>query len=136
LECQEAIILWTMQSFFVAESERKIRPHCRKEAAMSSLAVRIVALATALAGCSQKSRCVTEGTEVQVAGDHPHSAAVSADQVEKGLTRVYGARGADHEHAFVLKAGDMQRLQRGEPVTTRTSSVNGHVHEVIVRCKE
>jgi hypothetical protein len=103
---------------------------------MSSLAVRLVVLAATLAGCSQKSRCLTEGTEVQVAGDHPHSAAVSAEQVKKGVTRVYGVRGADHEHAFVLKDEDMQRLQRGEPVTTRTSSANAHVHEVLVRCKE
>jgi hypothetical protein len=107
---------------------------------MRSLAIRhaaaSVALAAMFAACSHKSRCVTDGVDVQIAGDHPHSAAVPTDHVKRGAGRTYSVRGSDHEHAFVLRDDDMQKLERGESVTTRTSSVNGHVHEVVVRCKE
>jgi hypothetical protein len=47
----------------------------------------------------------------------------------------YAVKGPDHEHAIALKDEDMKKLQRAEPVTTRTSSVNGHVHEVVIKCK-
>jgi hypothetical protein len=94
------------------------------------------ALAATLAACSHKSRCVTEGVDVQIAGDHPHSAMVPTEHVKRAVGGTYPVRGSDHEHALVLRDDDMQKLERGEPVTTRTSSVNGHVHEVMVRCKE
>lgn len=93
-------------------------------------------LAMTVAACSHKSRCVTDGVEVQIAGDHPHSATVTTEQVKRAIGGTYPVHGADHEHAIVLRDEDMQKLERGEPVTTRTSSVNGHVHEVSVRCKE
>ena len=99
-------------------------------------AVASVALAATLAACSHKSRCVTDGVDVQIAGDHPHSATVPTEHVKRAVGATYPVRGANHEHAIVLRDNDMQKLERGEPVTTRTSSVNGHVHEVIVRCKE
>jgi hypothetical protein len=98
-------------------------------------AVASASLAT-LAACSHKSRCVTDGVDVQIAGDHPHSATVPSEHVKRAVGGTYPVRGADHEHSIMLREGDMQKLERGEHVTTRTSSVNGHIHEVILRCKE
>ena len=99
-------------------------------------AIASTALAATLVACSHKSRCVTDGVDVQIAGDHPHSATVPTEHVKRAGGGTYPVRGSDHEHAFVLRDDDMQKLERGEPVTTRTSSVNGHVHEMTVRCKE
>lgn len=99
-------------------------------------AVATAALAATLAACAQKNRCVTEGVDAQIAGDHPHSAIVPTEHMKRAVGGTYPVRGSDHEHAIVLRENDMQKLERGEPATTRTSSANGHVHEVIVRCKE
>jgi hypothetical protein len=99
-------------------------------------AVATAALAATLAACSHKSRCVGEGVDVQIASDHPHSAIVSTEHMKRAVGATYPVRGSDHEHAIALRENDMHKLERGEPTTTRTSSANGHVHEVIVRCKE
>ena len=96
----------------------------------------VVAFAAALAGCSQKSRCLTKGVDVEVASDHPHSASVPTEHVKRGIGGTYPVRGDGHEHVLVLKDEEMQKLQHGEPVTTRTSSVNAHAHEITVRCKK
>jgi hypothetical protein len=86
--------------------------------------------------CSRKSKsnCVTLG--VEVAGSHPHSSDVPADHLKRGVGATYPLRDGDHEHVFVLSDSNMQTLQLGQSVTTRSSSVNGHVHEVKVSCKE
>ena len=95
-----------------------------------------VALAAVLAGCSQKSRCLTEGVDVEITSDHPHSSTVPTEHVKRGIGGIYPVRGDGHEHVFELKDEEVQKLQHGEPVTTRTSSVNAHAHEITVRCKK
>jgi hypothetical protein len=95
-----------------------------------------IAVAAALAGCSQKSRCVTKGVDVEITGEPPHSAVVPAEDVERGAAHTYAVKGEGHQHLFVLKEEDMKKLQHGEPVQTRTTSSNAHGHEVTVRCKD
>ncbi len=82
------------------------------------------------------SKCVTNGTVVEISGNHGHTADVPADAVKRGIGGTYVTKGGDHEHAMVLKDDDMKSLQKGQPVRTRTNSVNGHVHEVEIRCKD
>jgi hypothetical protein len=88
-------------------------------------------------GCEKSgSKCVTNGTVVEISGNHGHTADVPADAVKRGIGGTYAVKGADHEHALVLKDDDMKSLQKGQAVRTRTSSVNGHLHEVEIRCKD
>jgi len=89
-----------------------------------------------LAACSQKSPCVTKGVKVDVITEHPHSAAVPSHDVERGAARTYAIEGDGHKHLFTLTADDMKKLQHGDPVTTRSTSSNGHIHEVDVVCKQ
>lgn len=94
-------------------------------------------LLLAAPGCDKGgSKCVTNGTVVEISGNHGHTADVPKDAVKRGIGGTYAVKGADHEHAIVLKDEDMQALQKGTPVRTRTSSVNGHLHEVEIRCKD
>lgn len=92
-----------------------------------------VMLATVLCACAHAGRC--SKVEVEVIGDHVHSAKVSPDSVKRGEATSYLVRG-DHEHAFSLKAEDMRQLELGKSVTVRTSSASAHVHDVTVRCQE
>lgn len=93
-----------------------------------------VALGAALVACAQKSRCLTKGVDVEISGDHPHSAKVPAADVERGAAHPYAVQGDGHQHRFVLTADDMKKLQNGPAVHTRTTSTNAHTHEVTVRC--
>jgi hypothetical protein len=95
-----------------------------------------MALALSLGACSHKSKCLTKGVDVEISGDHPHSATVSVGSVDRGEAHTYLAHGDAHQHMFLLQAADMQKLQHGEPVHTRTTSTNAHAHEVNVTCKE
>jgi hypothetical protein len=91
-------------------------------------------------GCKSEpaSKCVTNGTVVEISGNHGHTADVPAADIKRGIGGTYPlAKGtADHQHVFVLRDADMQKLQKGEAVTTRSSSVNGHLHELAIRCKD
>jgi hypothetical protein len=87
----------------------------------------------ALLGCSRNERC--SEIEVQVVGDHAHSAKVSSDRVKRGEGGAFRVHGDGHDHAFILKEEDMKQLALGATVTVRTSSANVHLHEVTVRCK-
>jgi len=91
-------------------------------------------ISLALPACKHAGQC--EKVAVEISSDHPHSAKVSADRVKQGAAATYRVHGDGHDHAFRLTAEDMQKLERGETVTTRTSSANAHLHEVSVRCKE
>ncbi len=95
---------------------------------------RSLALATVLSACSHPSRCAK--VDVEVMGDHVHSAKVSPDSVKRGEAASYLVHGADHEHAFSLKADDMRQLELGKSVTVRTTSANAHLHDVTVRCEQ
>lgn len=92
-----------------------------------------LAFALALPACSHRGHCAQ--ISVEVSGDHAHSAKVSADKIRRGVGGTYVVHGADHDHLFVLKDEDAQKLERGESVSVRTTSTNAHVHQVTLRCK-
>lgn len=94
-----------------------------------------IALLGACKGESQ-SACITAGVIVEIDGTHGHEASVPADHVKRGLGGTYPVSGEDHKHVLTLRDADMQKLQRGEPVETVTSSVKGHTHGVTLRCKD
>lgn len=87
-------------------------------------------------GCQKKSACLKNGVVVDIAGNHGHEASISAEPIQRGIGGVYPLRGGTHEHAMMLTDADMKALQDGKPVTTRSTSVDGHVHEIRVTCKE
>lgn len=97
-----------------------------------------LALTPLSAGCEKgapPSKCETNGTMVELSGNHGHSVDIPADHVKRGMGGTYAVKGGDHEHAVVLKDEDMKKLKAGTSVTTRTSSVNSHLHEVTISCK-
>lgn len=88
-----------------------------------------------VAGCQKKSACETNGVVVDIAGNHSHEASISAEHIRRGEGRMYPLRGGTHQHTMMLTDADMKALQDGKSVTTRSTSVDGHVHEVVVACK-
>jgi hypothetical protein len=94
----------------------------------------LLVLAFAAAGCSRHRRC--SELEVVLASEHAHSAKISADKLKQGVAGAYRVRGNDHDHAFLLKDEDQQKLELGGPINVMTSSASAHTHEVTVRCKE
>lgn len=95
----------------------------------------IAFLALALAGCQKKSDCVKNGVVVEIAGNHGHEVAIPTQHVEQGVGGMYPIKGGTHEHAMSLTDDNMKALKEGQPVTTRTTTVQGHVHEISVSCK-
>jgi hypothetical protein len=93
-----------------------------------------------LTGCDKasapSSKCVSRGTVAEISGNHGHTLDIPADHVRRGLGGTYAVKGGDHEHVVVLTDADQQKLGAGTAVKTRTSSVNGHVHEIEIKCKE
>lgn len=88
-------------------------------------------------GCKSKSACVKNGAVVTVAGSHPHEVTIPAEHIARGVGGVYPVRGqTGHSHVIHLSDAEMRQLAAGTPVQTRTSSVDAHVHEVEVSCKE
>jgi hypothetical protein len=103
-------------------------------AAASSTAIALFLVATA--ACQKKNDCSSHGVLVEIAGNHGHETVISPEQVERGAGRMYPLRGGTHEHAMSLTDADMQGLEAGRPVTTRSTTVQGHVHEIGVSCKK
>jgi hypothetical protein len=93
-------------------------------------------VALALTGCQEKSACVKNGVTVEITGNHGHEATVPLERVRDTVPGLVAVTGGGHQHALMLTEADMKALHDGKPVTTRTTSVQGHAHEVGVRCKE
>lgn len=104
------------------------------------MATLTLALAASAGGCakgtSAESTCASQGTEVELSGNHGHAVLVPADHVKRAKGGAYAVKGGDHEHAIVLRDEEMKKLLGGEPVKTRTSSVGSHLHEVGIACKK
>jgi hypothetical protein len=88
------------------------------------------------AGCQRKSACAKNGAVVDIAGNHGHETSISGEHVRRGVGGMYPLRGGAHEHTMMLTDADMRSLLDGKPVTTRSTSTDGHVHEISVACKE
>ena len=89
-----------------------------------------------VSACRSKSACVQNGVAVDIVGNHGHEVSIPSDHVGRGVGALYPVRGGTHEHAIMLTDADTKALQAGKAVATRTTSVEGHVHEVNVKCKD
>lgn len=91
-------------------------------------------LALALAsGCEEKNACAG-GVTADISGNHGHSLAIPADAVKRGIGGTYPLQGGSHEHAVPVKDADFEKLQGGGTATTRSTSVEGHTHEITLSC--
>lgn len=89
-----------------------------------------------LAGCKgAESTCLKQGARAEISGNHGHAVEIPAEHVRRGVGGTYPLKGTEHEHVFVLRDDDMKELAAGHSVKTRASSVNGHTHEIEVRCQ-
>lgn len=86
-----------------------------------------------LGGCNKGQKC--KSTVVAISGEHGHKADVPADHVNRGIAGTYPVTGGEHEHVLPLKDQDFADLKAGKTVHTRTTSVNGHTHEVEIHCE-
>jgi len=108
---------------------------------MKTLRIALCAAAlslVAVTGCEKsapENACTKNGATAELSGNHGHTIDIPADHIKRGIGGTYAVKGGDHEHAIALKDEDMKKLQQAQPVKTRTSSVNGHVHEVEIKCK-
>lgn len=87
----------------------------------------------ALVACEKKGAC-DKGVVATLSDNHGHRIEIPADAVKRGIGGTYPVTGGDHKHAVYVKDEAFAKLQKGETVTTRTSSVEGHVHEVTLSC--
>jgi hypothetical protein len=95
----------------------------------------ILSAALGLTGFACKSETACKGgIAVEIAGNHGHSLEIPASAIERGVGGTYPLRGGDHEHVVALRDADLERLKKGEELTTRATSVNGHTHEIGLKC--
>ena len=100
-------------------------------------ALLIAAVSVLPLACQSKSACVKNGVVAVGAGSHPHELSIPTEHIVRAVGGTYPVTGeVDHSHVIHLTDADMAKLKAGNPVQTRTSSVNAHVHEVSVSCKE
>ncbi len=102
--------------------------------------IRFIAFAMAIAcvsvlGCDRDAKVCPNGAAAEITGNHGHSLDIPSEHLARRVGGTYPVRGGDHEHAAPVKDADMAALARGESITTRTTSVNGHGHEVVLRCR-
>jgi len=94
-----------------------------------------LAAAIALAATACKKGGVCGGNELLVdpSGNHGHGTRVPAHSLERGAG-LFRLEGGSHDHAFRLDEAALAELKSGASVETRTSSSNGHVHAVRLKC--
>jgi hypothetical protein len=92
-----------------------------------------VVLGTATA-CEKKSACTGDEVTVEISGNHGHSVSVPGSGARRGIGGTYPLKGGTHEHIIHVMDEDLSKLNAGERVTTRATSVNGHTHEVTLSC--
>jgi hypothetical protein len=90
----------------------------------------------AVISCRSEGLCSKHGVKAEVEGVHYHRLSIPAAAIERGEGGTYRIEGAEHEHAVRFSADDFKKLAKGEKVEVRTTSVEAHVHNVIVQCRE
>jgi hypothetical protein len=87
-----------------------------------------------LSGCRKSGTCAGKDLLVEVSGNHEHAERISAAELERGA-RAYRLEGGSHEHALRLSEADLSQLAAGKSVERRSSSMNGHVHQLRLSCE-
>jgi len=96
------------------------------------LATLLLALSTG--ACKKSGTCAGKDLLVEVSGNHGHAERIPASELERGA-HVHRLEGGSHEHALRLSDADLTELASGIAVERRSSSSNGHVHELRIRCE-
>ena len=75
-------------------------------------------------------------TIARIGRNHGHTIVVSFDDVKAGAEKTFdiapGSSG--HPHAVTVSADEMKLLLAGQVVRTKSTTVRGHAHRVVVRC--
>ena len=80
--------------------------------------------------------CATNGTSVQISGNHGHTLTVTASDINGGADKTYPIQGsADHTHSVTITAANFATLQSNPNGSIMvTSSDAGHTHQITVLC--
>lgn len=80
--------------------------------------------------------CATNGTTVQISGNHGHTLVVTASDINGGAAKTYDIQGTgDHSHSVTITAANFATLQsnpNGSVMVTSTDA--GHTHQITVLC--
>jgi hypothetical protein len=106
-------------------------PLARKHPAPDLALVLVILSATT--ACEKSGICAGKELVIEISGNHGHTERVERKALEKGAGRFVVA-GDSHEHGFRLKDDDVKKLHAGESLALRSTSMNAHVHELIVKC--
>jgi hypothetical protein len=97
-------------------------------------------LAVGLVACAAFCTCRAQSSDcrigVEISGNHGHDVVVPAAVMTSDGLSTLGVEGGTHRHVVVVQQVDIATLKGHHPVRTRTSSVQGHGHEVELRCLE
>ncbi|HEX6272246.1 MAG TPA: hypothetical protein VFZ53_04380 [Polyangiaceae bacterium] len=94
----------------------------------------VLALALTAAGCKKDGFCSGKPLALEISGNHGHDERVAPKELEKGPGR-YTLSGGSHEHGFRLTEADLAKLQAGQTLELRSTSMNAHVHELRLACE-
>lgn len=83
-----------------------------------------------LAACQKKGPCGDQAIVATISGNHGHQISVPP----AATAGAYAVKGGSHEHAVILTPANIEALKAHRDATTRTSSVNAHLHEVTFSC--
>ena len=81
--------------------------------------------------------CLTNGTQVEIGGNHGHVMAVSKTEVMAGVTKMYDiSGGAGHRHDVTLNTNAFATLQGNTMVSVQSTAggTDGHTHTIVVTC--
>lgn len=100
-----------------------------------------VAGVATLAGCggddgpadAPAGTCTTPSATI--GSNHGHTMTVTKAEVTAATAKSYDIAGAaGHSHTVMVSAANFASLAVGGSVTITSSSINGHSHDVVVRC--
>lgn len=93
----------------------------------------VLGVAFAATACGKPGVCRDKALLLEIGGDHGHERSIPKDKLTQGPGR-YAITGGSHEHGFRLTEADIRKLQAGEAIELRSTSMNAHVHELRLKC--
>lgn len=79
--------------------------------------------------------CLQNGTTVAISSNHGHTMTVSKADVMAGVQKDYNIQGSSaHPHTVTVTAAMFAMLQQNMQVTVKSSTDNGHPHDVTIKC--
>jgi len=83
----------------------------------------------------EEANCLENGTTNAIGGNHGHTLAVSAADVNAGVAKTYSIMGSGtHNHSLTISADNFNSLQTNYSITVTSSNDDDHSHAVIISC--